>query len=39
MSEMPVLFKDATSLRSTDLVMFPAIFSVRLALVSVVIMP
>jgi hypothetical protein len=38
-NEMPVLFNDATSLRSTDFVMFPAIFSVRLALVSVAMTP
>jgi hypothetical protein len=38
-NEIPALFNDATSLRSTDLVMFPAIFSVKLALVSVMITP
>ena len=38
-NDVPALFNEATSLRSTDFVTFPAIFSVRLALVSVAMTP
>ena len=38
-NDVPVLFNETISLRSTDFVRFPAIFSVRLALVSVVMTP